>query len=148
MKNIFLIFLTIIVFNTYGQRQSPGREEIESYKIAFLTERLELSPEVAKEFWPVYNEFGQKKEDLRIERSKLRLDLSKSEISDKEATRILETEFELKQKELDLEEEYYGKFGEVLGPKSVIVLLKSEMDFNREMLRRLRRQGQGRGGPN
>ena len=147
MKNLLTFFLLISVISAYSQRNSPGREEIESYKIAFLTERLELTPDVAKKFWPIYNEFGQKKDDLRIERSKLRLDLSKSELSNEDAERILKSEFELKQKELDLEREYYKKFSNVLDPKGVVNLLKSEMDFNREMLRRLRRQGQGRGGP-
>ena len=141
-------FLTILFLYSlsmvYAQREHTGREEIESYKRAYLTEKLDLSPELAEKFWPVYNEFNQKRGDLRIERSKLRLDLSRSDITEKEADQILKSELALRRKDLALEEEYYDKFKSVLGSQKVVALLKAEMDFNKEILRRLRkRNGQG-----
>ena len=152
MRSILLLFILTLSFTAFAQDSDPqnmrrGREEIESYKRAYLTEKLDLTPELAEKFWPLYNEFGKKRNDLRIERSKLRLDLSKSELDDNEADRIVKTELSLRKKEIELEEEYYEKFREVLTPTKLVALLRAEMDFNREMLRRLRKGhpgGQGR----
>ena len=57
MKAIFtLLFLicTLFVFAQDGER--GGR--IESLKIAFLTKKLNLSPEEAQRFWPIYNNYA------------------------------------------------------------------------------------------
>ena len=141
MKNLLAICLLAFTFQVLAQDpgHQRGREEIESYRIAYLTEKLDLTPELAEKFWPVYNEFNDRKKDLRIERSKIRLDLSRSDLDDKTAKQIIDKELALRKQELSLEEEYYNKLSEVLTPTKLVTLLRAEMDFNKEMLRRLRR---------
>jgi hypothetical protein len=63
-----LIYLILLLFSQLqAQPPKPGhrgndperREQIESMKIAFLTKRLDLTPEEAKKFWPVYNQYSE-----------------------------------------------------------------------------------------
>ncbi len=57
-----LLFLTVASF----AQDRPDREKIKALKVAFITERLDLSSKEAQLFWPIYNEQGSKMEDLRV----------------------------------------------------------------------------------
>jgi len=71
MKTYLFIPLTIslvlITLCSSGQRFTPGDEmpparkeqweKIESFRIAYFTEKLDLSPAEAETFWPLYNEY-------------------------------------------------------------------------------------------
>ena len=48
----------MICVTTMAQRHD--RKKIESLRIAYLTEELDLSTAEAKDFWPVFNEFENK----------------------------------------------------------------------------------------
>jgi hypothetical protein len=53
MKNkLFLITLLFTVTFSFSQGKER-RDKIKSLKVAFLTERLELSAKEAQQFWPV-----------------------------------------------------------------------------------------------
>src|SRR4051812_42751159 len=65
-----LLFFTMVTAGN-AQRQMPPAppeermEKLESMKIGFFTQRLDLTPEEAKKFWPVYNAFQDDLEKLR-----------------------------------------------------------------------------------
>ena len=40
--------------------------QIEAARIGMITERLGLSPDQAQRFWPMYNEFSQKRQQIRL----------------------------------------------------------------------------------
>ena len=48
-----------------SQKKFPTRDEIQSQKIAFFTQELDLTPQEAQAFWPVYNENWKKSEAAR-----------------------------------------------------------------------------------
>lgn len=56
-KRILLLVLTVLaVASAYAHEGGcEVRNRLKSEKIGFLTERLELTPDEAAEFWPVYN---------------------------------------------------------------------------------------------
>jgi len=54
---IIIIFAGITGF-ARAQEEQPSekkQQEIEALKIAFISKELELTPEEAQKFWPVYN---------------------------------------------------------------------------------------------
>lgn len=55
-------------------------------KIAFLTRRLNLTPDEAKKFWPVYNQFSDELKNIRESRNKAARDVKENldNLSDKE----------------------------------------------------------------
>ena len=54
LRKIILIGILITTTTFYGQRR-PDREKIKTLKVAFITERLDLSSSEAETFWPAYN---------------------------------------------------------------------------------------------
>jgi hypothetical protein len=116
-------------------------EYLESFRIGFISNRLQLTPEEAQKFWPVYNKFSADMDKLRIDlRSLLKEDIvsANEKISEKDAEGILNEMISLKYKEAELTKKYAGEFKKVLPASKVILLYKAENDFKIELLRRLK----------
>ena len=144
IRNFILIIALFFVSNTAFSQDCPrykeNREKIETEKIAFITDKLNLTVEEAQNFWPVYNEFQNKKEEIFIEKRKMHKSIIKNidTLSDKDIIEALNKINGLKLKEVQLEKEYTDKFLKVLPPKKVILLHKTEMEFKRSLLKKLK----------
>ena len=68
MKKAVCIFTFLFVTNYLCISQIDNRSErLEALKIAFITKELNLSPEEAQRFWPVYNNYSQELKKVRQE---------------------------------------------------------------------------------
>lgn len=150
MKNTILLFMIAVSGNLLAQAppappvppgppvpsEAPKHERMESMRIAFLTQKLDLTPEEAQKFWPVYNEFHKRKEEMARKRrqetkgTKEKLD----SLNDKQVETLIDGEIAFKQRMLDLEKEYHAKFKSVLPIKKVARLYKAEEQFTRKLL--------------
>jgi len=142
MKQIrfFIIELTLLIIPALGFTQQPGpgplsketRERIEAQRIGFITQKLRLTPDEATKFWPVYNEYKDALKGMRddIERPDL------MNITDDEATVIIERHLQQEQKRLELKKTLFTRLRTVISPRKVLMLHAAEMEFNRELLRR------------
>lgn len=119
---------------------TPERlREIKAQKSAFITARLELTPEEAQQFWPIYNEFDDKQDVIRKEMRELfRGPVEDAELNETEAAQVLDKGLQLRQREIDLERSYLEKFKKAIGARKTMLLRKAEHDFNREVLRKFR----------
>ncbi|MBL7888073.1 MAG: hypothetical protein JNL24_00890 [Bacteroidia bacterium] len=109
-------------------------------KIAFITQKLDLTPEEAQQFWPVYNQYHDKLQELRKKR-KAEFKEHKDNFdnwSDKEIEQLVDSEIAFKQKEIDLQKEYHAKYKAVLPIKKVAKLYHAEEQFKRVLLEKLK----------
>lgn len=138
MKNIKLLLLNLFLFTAVALQAQPphAREKVEAMKIGFLTERLELSPEEAQVFWPVYNQYQDELEKVRLTRKDYISAARKGmdDLSDKEIEKLVDSELAFRQSELDLQKKYHGQFKKVLPIKKVAKLYRAEEDFKRKLL--------------
>ena len=148
MRIILVTILSLACLTVFGQRDDhEGRqgnhprkmshEQLESLKIAFLTKKLDLSPEEAQGFWPVYNEYSEKKREFRS-RKKERQNIQ--DLDEAQANEMIEKILNDKQKELDLDKTYVARFKEVLPAQKVIMVFALERKFKDEMLKDVRRR--------
>ncbi len=155
MKKKILITLIAIAasvqtFAQPGKHQEERKEKIESMKIGFITDRLDLTPEEAKTFWPVYNQYQKELDDLRKKRRDERRDAKQEfeNLNDKEVEKVVDGEIAFRQGELDIQKKYHTQFKQVLPIKKVAQLYRSEEDFKRELLKKIQdRKGGGERGP-
>ncbi len=139
----------IILFSTSGILLAQSQEQIEKFnkeRTAYFTEKLELSDAESKAFWPLYEDFHNRKmkliEDERNTWSYAHKNADN--LTEKEILETLEKGYSLKKKQLALEEEYYqDKFLNALPAKKVLKLGKVEWDFRRHLLNELRGKGKG-----
>jgi hypothetical protein len=136
MKNFIILVLVLLSSVSFSQNESKS-DKVETMKIAFLTNKLNLTAKEAQLFWPLYNEYNQKMETLR-KAKKSEYDEIKSKNgtpSDKEIAAYMEEVFSTKQKELDVQKEYYAKYVKILPMKKVALLYQAENQFKKELLR-------------
>jgi hypothetical protein len=148
------ISLCILLAATSVSMMAQSQEQIEKFQEEqrkYYTEKLELTAEESKAFWPIYDDFMNRKMKLVEDERNIWSYAHKNaeNLSDKEILETQEKAYNLKEKQLELEREYYqGKFHEVLPAKKVLKLGKVEWDFRRYLLRKLRedRDGKRQGG--
>ncbi|MFN4084211.1 MAG: Spy/CpxP family protein refolding chaperone [Bacteroidia bacterium] len=138
-KTIFAVFiLTLMLKNTLAQPPKP--DQIESLRIGFISNRLQLTPEEAQKFWPVYNKFSAEMDKLRTDMRMLMKEEAgmPEKLSESEAEKVLNEMVNFKVKEAELIKKYASEFKKVLPASKVVLLYKAENDFKTELLRRLR----------
>ena len=137
--------LFTLSFESSAQRKSGRGEEIEAYKIGFLTQKLDLSPQEAKVFWPIYNNWQKEQAEFRKERGQKLISFRKideiEQLSDTEVQNLIINDFNFKQRELDLEKKYYNKLKSSLPIKTVGKFYRAQEAFKRELLTRYRGNG-------
>jgi hypothetical protein len=123
------------------QTQDPkGKEKIQAARIAYITDQLELTPEEAEKFWPIYREFSEKRTALQKQYrvAKKNPDPAKSaEENDKE---LVDLGLKLKQQELDLEKEYSGRLLKVISAQKLRTLPEAEKRFRQLILDQIQRR--------
>jgi hypothetical protein len=143
MKNILAVtILLCLPFLVSAQRDSGRRNEIEAYKITYLKEKLELTPEEAKIFWPIYTAWQAEQSALRQERREKMISFRKiteiEDLSDTEVQSLITNELNFKQRDLNIERKYYGKLKSSLPIKTIGKYYRAQETFKRELLSRYR----------
>lgn len=143
---VLAVLVTNVAFAQEGPR-GPGREKLESARIALITQRLNLDPETAQKFWPIYNQINEEEMVLRREEMQMRRSLNPDQVSDAQAQSKLDEYFLLKEKQLELEKKAAEEYQDVLTPKQVLQLFKAEADFRRMVLEKMGERGRRSGPP-
>jgi Skp family chaperone for outer membrane proteins len=152
MKTFKTILVTTLVIVSSFALAQPRRmmkedrkDEIESMKIGYLTKRLNLSPDEAKSFWPVYNQYQNELQTLRKSRKAEVKDAKPDfmEMNDKDVEKLVDNEIVFRQNELDIMKKYHSQLKQVLPIKKVAILYRTEDDFKRELLKRIQERSDG-----
>lgn len=137
-KTLLILAFITITFNIFAQR----KERVKALKVAFITEKLELTSTEAQKFWPVYNAIEDEKEALRKQTQKLRKSIDFESLSDDEASSIIDKMLELEAKKHNLQKTQVNDLRNVIPAKKVILLRVVEDQFNKRMLEEIRKRRQ------
>lgn len=143
MKHVWigwLIVLTLTAHAARAQNDMNGRQKIESAKIGMITNRLNLTPDQAPQFWAIYNEYNGKKQELNRRVRQLNNESPRSNLNDDQLLNGLREVNATKQKLADLDNEYMSRFLKVISPPQLAELYKTEQAFNKMLLQRLNNQ--------
>lgn len=141
-------FLAILIFSSslvsaQGHRRqlSPEmRAKFEAQKISYITQQLEISPEEAQVFWPLYNEMKKKEDTFHKEFRQLftKLKHESDNISEKEMELLSDRIADLKVEKAKLERDYHYKFKKVLSTKQILDLYMADKEYKGMLLRRIK----------
>lgn len=122
MKQIYLVIILFLGFPFWGISQQEDdinindRKKIQAMEVAYITKELNLSPEEAQKFWPVFNKY---RDDV------------KGVITNKNVADQLEKQ----QQVLDLRKKYRTEFSRILQQDRANKVFSSEDQF-RQMVKR------------
>lgn len=144
MKQLLIALFLLFPVLTMAQRPGERSNEIESYKIAYLTQKLDLSSDEAKVFWPIYNDWQKEQTALRKERAQMISFRKITEIeglSDTEVQTLILNDFSYRQRDLNLDKKYYSRLKSSLPIKIVGKFYRAQEAFKRELLSKYRNNG-------
>ena len=141
-----LLFITLFLISISSIAQ-PNNNRIKSLKIAFITEKLNLTANEAQQFWPVYNDFEEtmskiKFEDLRRIRHEIKQNYET--LSDAKANELLDRLIKAENELHNAKIEFTEKLKKNLSPQKIILLKVTEEEFNRKILEEMKKRRQGR----
>jgi len=143
IKNILTIILMLFIINSFGQgRFKQKREQIKALKVAYITDELNLTPDEATKFWPLYNAYEDKQRELRQEKIRSYMDRMENgetdKMNEKEAATLL-AQMESAEDELyQSRKKFIASLKNVISPVKIIKLKKAEEGFNRKLLKQYR----------
>jgi len=141
-----VVLSVLLMSSVLFAQHKPDKDKIKSLKVAFLTERLDLSSKEAQTFWPIYNEYNEKRDAMREKKHnqvyrKLR---DAESLSEKEAGELIEQYLAYEEQEEELDKNFIQKINKVIPAKKTLLLLRSEYEFKKQLLKQYRHKKGGR----
>jgi hypothetical protein len=140
---IGLLMMVPVVFSQGNPKNHQQRlNEIRQKKIEFIQQRVPLTPEEAQQFWPLYNEYEQKRWDLmKASRETFQQDrgLNRKNFDYAEMTENM-INFDLIRAQLA--KTYYERFKKILPPKTLFQYYVADREFKEWLLKDIQRQAQ------
>lgn len=149
---ITLVLAALIAAPLFAQPEGPERlrqkkEKVDAMKAAFITQELELTPEEAQKFWPVFNEMDKKIEAYRLKDVEQHMKMREEgktleDLSDDEVNKMMIERFNDEAAILEIKKAYHEKYLKILGTKRTARLYMAERKFQRELMRKMRKKPQ------
>jgi hypothetical protein len=149
MKKI--VHILVICFLCTGlsanaQKKRINKQRIKALKVAHITEELNLTPEEAEKFWPIYNLHDEK---LHSYREQSKDDFNKmiaktgdiNDITNKQAEILINLKLFIDKKIYEEHKSFVTQLSKILSYKKILKLHTAERDFKRKLIRKLRKKG-------
>ena len=145
-NKLLLIILFLFSIHSFSQtKDKEKREKIRSLKVGFLTTELSLTPDEAAVFWPLYNAFDNKQNEIRSKKTKSLIDRMDDEafakMSEKEAFALLAQSESYDKDLFQNRRKFISSLKGVISPIKIIKLKKAEDNFNKKLLQQYRDKG-------
>ena len=142
----YSIFTALIISGFFAlSAQDRGKnfeqmlEKYQAERVSFLTKALDMTVGQAEKFWPIYNEYLKKRDDIIKERRRgFQRPKDSHTISEAETDEMIQGRLDEEVKLVLLKKEYFMKIRGVLPAEKVMRLLRAEQEFMDHMLTKMR----------
>lgn len=139
MKTKIILLIAFLLMGVV-QASAQDDDKIDDLKISFFTKELSLTKKEAQEFWPIYNFHNEKYENLKDNkwRSIIKRLKKIDELSEQEASQLLDDYREYKKLRYQYREEFIKELKGVISDKKIMQLKHAEYEFDKKLLERYR----------
>lgn len=143
MKKLAIILLVSAISAVALAQGRPDKamlDRIHAEKIAFITSELELTPEEAQVFWPVYNQFEteQRQSNKQVrEAQKAMQEALESGKNDSETKPLLDAWVAAKKAQKNFLVEHRAEFVKIIGENKTAKLFMAEENFRNQQIRKI-----------
>lgn len=141
-KKLIGLFFAIfcLTFISFAQEKEKYKEKIKARKVAFISDKLSLTPEEAQQFWPLYNEYEGKKNAInKTHRKKINF----QSMTDEAAAAYIDQQLDREEQLLALKKSYIYKMKNVLPIQKIARLPRVENRFKQWMLEQIKTRRKG-----
>ncbi len=141
---ITLLFILLSTTILFAQRDDHF-ERIQALKVSHISERVELTPEQAKAFWPIYDKYENERKELR--RKHVQDYIKKNpEANRREATNMVGANIDFQEQQLALKKKFINSLKGKISDDQIDKVFIAEQEFRKMLLRRLNNNRKGRPG--
>lgn len=129
----------------FAQDMEKRVERIKALRVAFISDRLDLTTEEAQKFWPIFNQFDEKQFELQKQKRQLMRKMKPANttaLSDKETIKLMQEDEQL---ETDIQNNRRQLVKDLQGiiPNQKILMLKQiEVEFKDKLLQQIKNKRQ------
>ncbi len=120
-------------------RHKERQDKIKERKVGYFTTYIEFTTEEAQAFWPVYNEYWEKRDKLFMERHNLMKKIQHDKFDDKKAQQVTMRLVANMQEGANLLHDYNEKISKILPPQKLLKYYAAEESFKMELIDILRK---------
>jgi len=154
-KVLWIIVISVMAFSVQGQPQRKAFERVHAAKVAYITDRIQLTTKQAEHFWPVYDDFERDRIAIRKKyfpsdkgtdegnREHGRNNRNYQDRNEGDARQNVEDNLDFQQEELDLKKKYSIEFMKIISAQQLTLLYKAEREFRQLLMQRLRQEKRG-----
>ena len=145
IKQLTILFLMFsnFIFAQGGGLFKEKKEQIKTLKIGYLTSELSLTSDEATKFWPLFNSFEDKQQEIRQQKVKNYLfkldDLTLESLSEKEANTLLLQIENSEEEQFQLRKKFMNSLKSILPSVKILKLKKAEEQFSKKLLQQYRK---------
>lgn len=132
----FIMCLTLSL-PSFAQDHRGRHEQIETIKVAFITNKLDLTSEEAQKFWPVYNNYQK---EMMYLMKKRREDRQKTNIDPNDQ---INADLTYESRMLELKKKYKKFYLKAIPPQKVLLLYQTEREFREHLIKQLKDRRKG-----
>ncbi|MDO8896894.1 MAG: hypothetical protein Q7V19_04535 [Bacteroidales bacterium] len=154
MKTKLLVLATIAILvlsasfaNAQQQRpQAPEGKRIEAVKVAFFTRQMKLTPDEAKVFWPLYDQYQMALEEQKHERRQKQEDVRErlEDLSDEQINLIIDSRLSQAEIAFNARKTFITAIRKDLSPMKAALFFRAEEQFQRELMERVKENRENR----
>lgn len=140
MKN-YLTLVVLLIFSVAIAQNDKKLDRIKALRVAYISNKLELTKEEAEKFWPVFNTFDDKQLDLRIQKRILTFKLQKQNSTinaEKEMSAILDESEKIEDEMQSNRKTFVKNLKGIISPQKIILLKRLEIEFKQELINKIK----------
>lgn len=141
MKHFFTILFLLCSTFIFSQKMDEKIERVKALRIAYISDKLNLTPEEAQKFWPVFNQFDEKQSELNKEKRKLMIKLrpqNVANLSDKESAQLMSEDEKLEAEIQNNKKQLVKNLQGVIPNQKILMLRQVEIEFKQKLLKQIR----------
>ncbi len=132
MKFIYAVLFGLMINLPLSAQDKNRHQQIETVKIAFITQKLNLTTAEAEKFWPLYNNYQSEMRQI----FRARKDARQNNQNDNAAQ--LDGELDFEGRMLEVRKKYKSEFSRALPASKVGTFFEAEREFREHMIKELK----------
>lgn len=146
MKKVLTLLFVFGSLSLMAQ-QNDRLERIKAFKVAFITEKLDLTTKEAQGFWPIYNKYSEDSEKIREnQRAEYRQNVKKgerlSDLADEVSEKFVASFLSAEEAQLQLKKKLVKDLKSIISSKKVWRLIRAEDEFKQKMIEEYKKRRQ------
>lgn len=139
----FILAFQLVAYTSQINAQSARserQETLQQQKMTFFNEKLQLTQAESVKFWPVYNDYQNRRDKITRDRNTLLqyYEANLANMSETEASGLIQKYITFQKEETVLLESYTERFMKILPAAKVMRIYLMELDFKKWLLENLR----------